>query len=105
MERDNTAQFYWIALGIVTVLVGGLVGGPVLVYAQAGANAVMSSSGSALASVSFVDALGYSVSGTDICSAIKNILTAYHPGNSNGLVIDARGFSGTGLTCSSTDAI
>jgi hypothetical protein len=105
MHRNKGAQFDWRALGIATILVGWLVGTPVLAYAQAGANAVMPSSGSPLSSVAFVDALGYSASGTDICSAIRNILGTYKSSGSNGLVIDARGFSGAGLTCSSSDPI
>jgi hypothetical protein len=37
---------------------------------------------------------------TDICAAMVSIYATYNPNNSNGVVIDARGFPGPTLTCS-----
>jgi hypothetical protein len=52
-------------------------------------------------SFAMVDATQFGTSSTDICTAIANILATYNPtsGGTSGIVIDARGFASTGLTC------
>jgi hypothetical protein len=68
-----------------------------------GYNAVYNSSGSTTSSPSFIDAsVSQKVNHTDMCATIYNILTSAYPNPAYptaGAVIDARGISGSALTC------
>src|SRR5277367_988465 len=87
-----------LILGIWIVLVGWFTANPKLVYAQKGQNAVVSGTTQA-SSYAFVDVTPYSL---NICEAITQAFTDYS--SAKKIVIDARGLSGTALTCLSTDS-
>jgi hypothetical protein len=73
--------------------------------AQNGWNAVVhSNSGSTIATVGSYDLVDASVfSGGNLCQQIYNVFVSYNNTNANGIVIDARGISGSALTCSSVN--
>jgi hypothetical protein len=69
-------------------------------FAQQGTNAIHVGN-SNVASVAFVDATQYAGGSQDICAVIAYVLSSsgFYGNNSNGVVVDARGFTGT-LSCS-----
>jgi hypothetical protein len=74
--------------------------------AQQGQNAVVQSNGGSIVtspSYAIVDATQFQNQGSDLCATINNIFNVYYPnvGAANGIVVDARGFSGSALQCAS----
>jgi hypothetical protein len=96
----------WLLVVILVAVADWLGGSTVVSQAQiAGANAVTGPGSPAqVAALAFVDASTYSASGTDICTAIGNILYYYTQSSafSNGIVNDARGISSSNLNCASS---
>jgi hypothetical protein len=84
----------WMFFATTVVFLGWLSVSPARVEAQTGPNAVYQT-GSVVPSSAFIDASVYP--GGDICAKIYNVLTTGYP--SSGAVVDARGISGTALTC------
>jgi hypothetical protein len=96
MRLRKTSRINWLLIGILSILVCWFTDSP-LVHAQKGQNAVMSGTTQA-PSYAFVDATPY---GLNICKAITQAFTDYS--SAGKIVIDARGLSGTALTCATTD--
>ncbi|HWY53740.1 MAG TPA: hypothetical protein VNZ03_04715 [Terriglobales bacterium] len=94
----KVSKINWVLVGILSILVYWFTN-PSLVYAQKGQNAVMSGTTSQVSSYAFVDLTPY---GLNICQSITHAFTDY--ASSKRIVIDARGLSGTALTCATGDA-
>lgn len=99
MDRAKSSIVNPLTLGMVLVVLGWLSGNSALLYAQTkGTNAVVSGTGSPQSSYAFVDVTPY---GTDICAAITGAFTDYN--SLNKTVVDARGLSGSALSCTTSD--
>jgi hypothetical protein len=102
MKRSMRLFAGTIPLAVMTVLAGWLVVRPMPLAAQGtqGQNTVYSSTTNKVGSSAFIDArqfLGVTNEGRDLCDTIFYIFANNYP--SNGVVIDARGISGSALTC------
>jgi hypothetical protein len=96
--RAEETQF---ALPSFTILAVLLMFSTLPLNTHAQQNAVIYSGSSTSPSLAFVDAT--TASGGNICAMINNALSPYNPGNSNGVVVDARGIPSTMLTCTSVN--
>jgi hypothetical protein len=93
MTNTRKLAARWLSCGTFVVFLGWL-SSPTYMHAQQsqGNNAVYDSQGSTVvASAAYIDATAFSAVG-DICRTINNILLLHLGSNSDGVVIDARGF-------------
>jgi hypothetical protein len=99
MTKEKTSALGWVWQVSLTILVTCLLISPASLVAQQGMNAITTSS-APVASAAFVDATQFVSGSNDFCQVIASILgTSFNTNNSNGIVVDARGFTGT-LACS-----
>lgn len=102
MHQMRRVQLASLQFGLGILLVTAL---SMRVSAQQGQNAVVQSTGPITTSPSYaiVDATQFQVNGSDLCATINNVFGVYYPtvGAANGIVVDARGISGTALQCTS----
>lgn len=101
MRNNEKLASRWMFVGVCAVVLGWLLILPAGILAQtAGNNDVYYSQGNQKASSAFIDAYAVSLTlsgGTDLCDTIyRGIL---QPAGYSAAVIDARGISGTALTC------
>ncbi|HXM59846.1 MAG TPA: hypothetical protein VN950_03250 [Terriglobales bacterium] len=102
----KTQGFSWWLFAVLLFVGGSYSAVPTLVGAQCnnskGFNAAYGICGGSNAtpqgSFAMVDAFQYN--STDICTAIYDIFLSYNTGNSNGVVVDARGFNSGQVNCS-----